>query len=106
MDGEITNTENRGERSTGESGTTGDGFILVEDGGNDLSGEDGLDLGADGGGTGASTNEFNGINLLEVRPESWRTWAMGMGIRSRTPAMRVSYSSPHHLRGSVDVVHD
>jgi hypothetical protein len=25
VDGEITNTENRGERSTGESGTTGDG---------------------------------------------------------------------------------
>jgi len=65
VDSKITDTENGGEHSTCEGGTAGDGFILVESGRKELSGEDGLDLGANSGDTSASTNEFDSIDLLE-----------------------------------------
>jgi len=62
---EVTDTEDRGQGSAGESATTGNGLILVEGEGQALA-EELADSLLDGGDTSAATNHLNVVNVLDL----------------------------------------
>jgi hypothetical protein len=65
VDCKITNTENGRKHSTCESGTTGDGFVLVQRERERFATESVLDTSSQSWDTCASTNEFDRIDLVE-----------------------------------------
>ena len=97
MDSEITDTEHGGEHSRSKSGATGDGFVLVEGGGKGHSREDGLDLGANSGDTGAPTDEFNGIDLFEGKARILKNLGKGSGYTIEDAGDESLVLLPRHL---------
>jgi hypothetical protein len=78
---------------------------LVEGGGKDLSREDGLYLGTDGGNTSASTDELNGVNLLEAEAGILENLQERSGYTVEDRGDEGFVLLSRQLGGSVDIVH-
>lgn len=64
MDGKLPDSEDGGEGSTSEGGTSGNSLILVKGEVKDFTAEELLDSLLDGRNTGRSTDKLDGINLI------------------------------------------
>lgn len=104
VDGEVTDTEDRGKGSTAESTATGDGLVLVKGEGQILAEE--LANGVlDGGHTSAATDHLNEVNVLNLELGLGKSLLEGNGHSVQEGLDQLLELLALHHRANIGVLH-
>lgn len=107
VDGKLSDTEDGRQGGTGESGSSADGLFGVQGGREDLAGAKELqETFLDGGDSGGSTDQLDGVDLLQGETGLVDGLFEGDGDPVQEVRGELFESLPGHARRGVDVVHD
>lgn len=106
MNGELSNTEDRGERSASEGGTTCNSLVLVEGETKGLSAEESLDSLLDSGDTGGTSNKLDGVDLVDGKAGLAQSLLERAGESGQEVVGELLESLTLERGGSINIVHD